>query len=153
MKVRLTRARQTESGVGAPGGHAPEAGFGFVETLIALVLLTFTVLGIAQMVVTGVYVSEASEDLTNVTALASQQMEALKATPYTDLTSGGSTTSNVTGYFDTLDMDGDGTGEFVRRWQVTDLGSKMQLDVIVLGPATATGQARQLQLTAQVVNK
>lgn len=151
----------TRHGNGVGDGGEPRAeqsvlrcaGFGFVETLVALALLTFAALAVGQMVVTGVYVSEASEDLTNVTALAAMQLEGLKATPYDDLTPGGSLTADVAGYFDTLDMDANGTGEFTRRWQITDLGRSMQLDVIVLGPDTATGEARQLRLTAEVADK
>lgn len=143
-----SRERARADGV---GGGAD--GFGFVETLIAMALLMFTVLAIGQMIVTGLYVSEASEDLTQVTALASQQLESLKATPYDDFTPGGSITADVAGYSETLDMDGDGTDEFVRRWEVTDLGESMQLDVAVLGPDTATGESRQLRLTAEVVEK
>lgn len=148
----MTGARYgaTRHGVGARGG---EGGFGFVEALIALALLSFVSLGIAQMIVTGVYVSEASEDLTSVTALAAERMEILKGTPYADLAPGGSTTADVAGYFDTLDLDGDGTAEFTRRWRVTNLGDLMQLDVLVLGPDTATGDARQAQFSAQVVRK
>lgn len=148
--------RSMDNGLRVGGGGTStvgDGGFGFTETLVALALLTFTVLSVGQMVVTGVYVSEASEDLTNVTALAARQLEGLKATPYDDLTPGGSLATNTAGYFDSLDMDGDGVGEFVRRWQVTDLGRSLRLEVLVLGPDTATGDARQLRLTAEIADK
>lgn len=135
------------------GSGEAERGFGLVEALIAMALLSVAALGIGQMVVTGVYVSEAAEDLTNVTALASQRMESLKATHYTNLVAGGDLANDVAGYSDTLDMDGDGIGEVVRRWQVTDLGDAKQIDVLVLGPPTAAGQARRIRLTAQVVDE
>lgn len=130
-----------------------EAGFGFVETMIAMLLMMFAALSISQMLVTGVYVSEASADLTSVTTIASQQMEILKALDFSALTAGGALGSSIDGYFDTIDLDEDGVGEFTRRWRVLDLGISKQIDVLVVGPPTAVGRARQIQLTAITVNK
>jgi hypothetical protein len=88
-----------------------------------------------------------------VTAVAAQRMESLKATRYPNLIAGGSLVADVQGYSDTVDLDGDGVGEVVRRWQVIDLGDAMQLDVVVLGAASVTGEARSIRLTAQVIDK
>jgi len=130
-----------------------EAGFGFVEALIAMVLLSAAVLATAQMIVTGVYVSEASEDMTTVTTLASQQMENLKSVQYDDLDDGGDLDSDVAGFFDTLDLDADGEAEFTRRWEVVELSDSKIIDLVVLGPPTAMGNARQIRLTAEVADK
>jgi Tfp pilus assembly protein PilV len=128
-------------------------GFGFIESMIAMALLSFAVLSTAQMIITGVYVSEASSDLTSVTSLASQQMEALKSVAFDDLDAGGDIDANVNNFFDTIDLDGDGTAEFTRRWEVTDLGLSKTIDVVALGPPTAMGDARQARLTALMVDK
>jgi len=130
-----------------------EAGFGFVEALIAMMLMSVAALSVSQMMITGIYVSEASADLTSVTTMASQQMEILKSEDFDDLDAGGALGSSVTGYSDTVDLDGDGTGEFTRRWRVLDLGLSKQIDVYVVGPPTAIGEAREIQLTAVVVEK
>jgi hypothetical protein len=136
---------------GEPGGR--EEGFGFVEAMIAMVLLSAAVLATAQMIVTGIYVSEASEDLTTVTTLASQQMENLKSLDYDDLTGGGDLDADVTGYFDALDLDGNGEAEFTRRWEIVELADSKVIDVLVLGPPTVMGDARQIRLTAEVADK
>lgn len=130
-----------------------EAGFGFVETLIAMLLMSFAALSVSQMLVTGVYVSEASADLTSVTTLASQQMEILKGRDFDALAAGGALGSSVNGFSDTIDLDEDGTGEFTRRWRVLDLGLSKQIDVVVIGPPTAIGQARAIHLSAVVADK
>lgn len=133
--------------------RATDAGFGFVETLIAMLLMTFAALSVSQMLVTGVYVSEASSDLTSVTTLASQQMEILKGMEFDSLGEGGALGGDVSGFTDTVDLDDDGAGEFTRRWRVLDLGLSKQIDVLVIGPPTAIGEARRIQLTAIVVEK
>jgi len=142
------------SGVGGDTARCHgEVGFGFVEALIAMVLLSVAVLATAQMIITGVYVSEASEDLTTVTTLASQQMENLKSVEFDDLDGGGDLDSDVSGYFDTLDLDGDGESEFTRRWEVVELSDSKIIDLVVLGPPTAMGAARQIRITAEVADK
>ena len=128
-------------------------GFGFIEALLALGLMSVTVLAIGQMIVTGMYVSEVSEDMTSIAALVSEQMETLKGSRYCDLAAGGSLSSDLSGFFDVVDPDGDGLAEFARRWQVVDLGTSKVLDVVVNGPQTATGMPRTIRLTAQVVDK
>jgi Tfp pilus assembly protein PilV len=135
------------------GRQGCERGFGFVEALIAMTLLSFAVISTAQMIVTGIYVSEASEDRTSVTSLASDIMETLKSADFDDLTAGGDLETSVSGYSDVVDPDGDGVADFTRRWEIVDLGLSKTIDVMVLGPDTAMGDARRIRLTALLVDK
>lgn len=148
-----TRSILDDSRVGGGGATPGTGGFGFVETLIALALLSFTVLGVSQMMVTGIYVSEASADMTSATALAAERLEALRATDYDTLAVGGSLTANVEGFYEGLDLDPAPGAEIIRRWQITDVGNAYQLDVRVLGPDNATGGNRDVRLTAIVADR
>lgn len=152
MSVRATdeiRNARVGDGGGAPGA----AGFGFVESMLALVLLSFAVLAVGQMMVTGIYTAEASADYTSVTGLASQQLETLRATDYDSLTPGGDLGSNVSGYFQQLDLDNAAGAEITRRWQITDIDGALQIDVRVIGPDNASGGNRDIRLTAIMADR
>lgn len=154
MLSRVAREREFElTRIGGGGAASDVRGFGFVETMIAFVLLSFAVLGVSQMMVTGIYTSEASADLTSITALAAQQLETLRATDYDALVPGGSLDQNVEGYYQGLDLDPAAGAEVTRRWMITDAAGALQIDVRVIGPPNASGRNRDVRLTVIVADR
>ena len=89
--------------------HGPrssgEAGFTIIEALIAMVILVFGLVAITNLLIVGASSNSAANLSTAATARASEQLEVLKATPFTNLTVGGDVTADATGYFrdDTTD--------------------------------------------------
>ena len=89
--------------------HGPrsssEAGFTIIEALIAMVILVFGLVAITNLLIVGASSNSAANLSTSATARASEQLELLKATPFTSLTVGGDVTADATGYFrdDTTD--------------------------------------------------
>lgn len=126
-----------------PAATATESGFSFVEMMIALVLVLFVMLSIAQLFGVGIAVNQASEDITQVTSLASEKIEDLKYRAYDDLTAGGDLDANAAGYFDEPDLEGDGNIDYVRRWSITDNGTSKTIQVRVIAQATTTGITKE----------
>lgn len=114
-------------------------GFSLVEVMIAIVILTVGLLSLAQMMVVATNANALAGRMTASAALAKQQLELLKAAPfYTNpanpsigamnplLAEGGDLDSNVNGYFQLYNADGEpvdpGDGSlFVVRWQIERL--------------------------------
>lgn len=126
-----------------PAATATESGFSFVEMMIALVLVLFVMLSIAQLFGVGIAVNQASEDITQVTSLASEKIEDLKYRAYDDLTAGGDLDANAAGYFDEPDLEGDGDIDYVRRWSITDNGTSKTIQVRVIAQTTTTGITKE----------
>lgn len=101
---------------------ASHTGTSLVEALVSIFLLGLILLSLAQLIVTTVGVHAAAADITGATSLAEHKLEELRNTEYDNLTPGGDLAADVAGFFDQRDVDGDGTVEFQRRWQVTDNG-------------------------------
>jgi len=72
-------------------------GFTLIEVLIAIVILSIGLLGIAQMQLTGIQGNESASDFSEATAFGQDKMEELINLPYT--------------HADLNDTDGDGTGQ------------------------------------------
>src|SRR5215470_3018244 len=103
-----------------------ESGFSLIELMIAIGVLTF---GLVSIVGLSAYVSHANIDsnLTGLLTTAAQtQVDQLKSAVWTvpscdpALQVGGSLTSNVTGYYTTV--NGTTAGSLIVRWQVADGG-------------------------------
>jgi len=109
-----------------------EAGFSLVEVLVALFMAALVFLMMAQMLGVGVEASRAASDTTKTGALAGDRMEELTRSAYVDLVTGGDINANVGGFFETLDVDADGIDDYVRRWEVVDLGAEMRIRVRVI---------------------
>ncbi len=120
-----------------PTGNAnKDEGFSLIEVMVAIVILTVGLLSLAQMMVLATNSNSLSGRMTSCSALAKEQLERLKATPfYTDpvaktrnpqLNAGGDINSTVGGYFQLYDSSGlpaAGPGAFEVRWQITDVNN------------------------------
>jgi len=135
---------------GKPSGSNNERGFSLVEALVTIFIMGIVLLGIAQLIGVSVHLKRASEDVTSATALAEQKLEELKNVDYDTLAAGGSITGDLPGFFDSPDLDGDGTAEFTRRWQVLDLGSGKVMRVRVLSNLAAYGPAKESNMSVLV---
>jgi type II secretory pathway pseudopilin PulG len=116
-----------------------EQGFSLIELLIASFILITGVVAVAVMIGTAISRDHSSKNDTVAMGIAEQQMEILKATPYANLTPGGSTLQSdgrllfenpstgapiatVSGYFnDVAIANSDQTGQTVTyqvRWNI-----------------------------------
>lgn len=120
-----------------------DEGFSLIEVMIAIVILTVGLLSLAQTMVVATNANSLSGRMTSCAALAKEQLERLKATPfYTDaqnqvrtpqLVAGGDVNATAAGYSQVYDADGlptAGGGLFEVRWQVTDLATALPLEMV-----------------------
>ncbi len=137
-----------------PGGEATiEAGFSLVEVLVALFMAALVFLMMAQMLGVGVEASRAASDTTKAGALAGDRMEELTRSAYVDLVTGGDVNANVGGFFETLDTDADGVDDYVRRWEVVDLGTEMRIRVRVIALLDVIGPPKEATYVTLKANR
>lgn len=127
-----------------------DAGFTLVETLVALFIVTIILLAIAELMTYGLYVHQSGEDLTETAALAAEKLEELRNRDYLTLAPGGSLAVNSAGFFDDLDIDTDGTPDYSRRWEITDLGDRKRIEVRVIAAQDLTGGPKETTLATLV---
>lgn len=132
---------------------AGEPGFTLVETLVSLFVVTLIFLVIADLVTYGMYVHRAAEDVTQAAALASEKVEELRARDYGALTPGGSVDSDVAGFSDNPDVDDDGTGDYIRRWQVSDMGDYKEIRVRAIASLQMIGTVKDSLMVVRVAQK
>lgn len=120
---------------------------------MALFVVTVILLTIAQLMTFGLYVHQSATDLTETTALAEEKLEQIRLASYSDLVPGGSVDVDVAGFFDTPDIDGDGEADYTRRWEVTDLGDRMQIRVRAMSTLETVGSAKSATLVALVAQR
>ena len=121
--------------------RANDDGFSLIEVLIAIVILTIGLLSLAQMMVLSTNANTLSGKMTSCSALANENMERLKATPFFSnpaaftrnaaLVAGGDINATVGGYSATYDSNGNPGGNvYLVRWQITDVPSPLPLQMI-----------------------
>jgi len=115
-----------------------EAGFTLIEALIAIVVLVFGLVAITNLMIVAASSNSAGNQGSAATTIASEQLELLKAIPFTDprLNAGGNLDTNQAGYFRDSDpasgtdydprMSVPGVGIFRVRWQITQIGGDAQ---------------------------
>jgi len=130
-----------------------ERGFSLLETMLAMLIMLMILLSVAQLFGMSVAVNKAADDITQVTSLASEMIEQLKFRGYDGLTAGGSLASDATGYFDLPSVDEDADAEFTRRWQLTDNGDYMQIDVRVIATSQIAGIVKETTVTTIVADR
>jgi prepilin-type N-terminal cleavage/methylation domain-containing protein len=123
-------------------------GFSLIEVLIALFMATIVFLILGHMLGMSVEASRAASDTTRAAALAGDRLEALSQVDYDALAPGGSIAADVAGFFETLDVDGDGLNDYQRRWEVTDLGSSKRIRVRVMALLDVVGPAKEATYVA-----
>ncbi len=119
-------------------------GFTLVEVLLALALMFIGVVAAAPMFIYAMKETAAGADLGSVGAAAVDRMELLRSTAFDSLASGGSLSSNVSGYSDT-------SGSKVTvRWQIVDNASPVTektMSVRVIATRTAIGLQKEVTLS------
>ena len=127
-----------------------QSGASLVEAMVALFIIAMVLTGIAQMIGFTMLAHRVSEDLTSATVLAEDMLEQLKNTDYDLLTAGGSIATDAGGFFDSPDVDGNGTPDYNRRWQVQDLVSGKVVSVRVISPLATSGPAQEATMVALI---
>jgi type IV pilus modification protein PilV len=74
---------------------ASQAGFTLVEALVAIVVLAVGLMAVSNLLLVAGSSNAVANRATAAAALATQQMERLKAAPFTDLVAGGGLDANV----------------------------------------------------------
>lgn len=101
-----------------------QAGFTLIEALLAMVILSFGLIAITNLLIVAASSNSAGNMSSAATALASEQIDLLKARTYTNIVPGGSLTADTTGYFRNDAIDGVGT--FKTRWQIVQIAGDQQ---------------------------
>ena len=104
-------------------GVGGEAGFSLVETMVASLVLTIGLVGMAQLLAVATIMHSDARHATNGTMLAQAKLDELMKADFSlnsTVAIGGSISSNLAPYFDQPESG------VTRRWRVTD------------GPATGT---------------
>lgn len=138
MKSTISSARPQDS----------RDGFSLIEVLIAMFMAGLVFLMLAQMIGIGVEANRAATDTTRAGALASDRLEDLTRLEYDDLAPGGDVNADVAGYFETLDVDADGLNDYVRRWEIADLGTEMRIRVRVIALLDVVGPPKEANYVA-----
>jgi prepilin-type N-terminal cleavage/methylation domain-containing protein len=120
-----------------------EAGFTLVEVLTSIVILSFGLIAVTNLFLVAGNSNLAANAGTAAAAIASEQMETLKATRYDLLAAGGSLTSNAAGYFRDSSNDArlriPGAGSIRVRWTIADVPGNAQLKHVVVRAEAETG--------------
>lgn len=135
------------------GPQAIAAGFSLIEVLVAVFMATIVFLSLAQVVGLSIEASRAASDTTQAAALAGDRLGQLTQTEYGALTDGGSVAADVNGFFETLDVDSDGTADYRRRWEVTDVGGGKRIRVRVTALFDFIGPAKEVTYVALLADK
>lgn len=115
------------------GDRAPSStGFSLIEALVATAVTGMVTLGIASMMGLAVSATGASQEITELTVVAVDQLETLNSLPFSDarLTAGGSLTTSADGYsIDPLE----GTDDGYLRWEIADESFSLKRITVVVG--------------------
>jgi prepilin-type N-terminal cleavage/methylation domain-containing protein len=141
MRGPVSARTELEMQQAQPG--VSERGFSLVEVMMAIVILSVGLLSLAQMMVLATHSNTLSGRMTSSSALAKEQLERLKATPfYVDpltktrnpaLVDGGDLDATSPGYVQFYDGDGKavaGVGLFEVRWQIRTINTNLPLEMV-----------------------
>jgi prepilin-type N-terminal cleavage/methylation domain-containing protein len=146
----MTMTDSTEDTVqaGARRAASSEAGFTLIEALCAIVILAFGLMAITNLMLVAASSNTVGNQATAATAEAAQQMEILKATPFTSLVAGGSVTAcNAPSWCTTATLRG--VGAIETRWQVTAIDPQSYfIRVRSEGRGALTGARSRAEFTA-----
>jgi prepilin-type N-terminal cleavage/methylation domain-containing protein len=124
-----------------------EAGFTLIETLVAIVVLVFGLIAVTNLLLVGATNNSVANHGTAATAVATQQMEVLKARPFRDMDAGGNLTTDVPLFSDNVMIQGVGTINV--RWLIVEPTDQPQMRFITvqaegIGPMVRTRSRVQL---------
>lgn len=111
-------------------------GFTLLEVLIAVVVLAFGLLAIAQMQVIAIRFNYQGRDATEAVTLAKDQLEYLKSLPFNhddldDITEDNNDDLTDTGTIDHADPNNPIGGRYTRIWNVADRADTKAVNVVV----------------------
>jgi type II secretory pathway pseudopilin PulG len=126
-----------------------EAGFTLVEAMCAIVILVFGLMAITNLMLVAATSNTVANHSTAATALATQQMEALKATSFELLAAGGDIENDVAGYFVDPVPEVPGVGQIRVRWQMTQVDVRtLYIQVRAESLAPLAGTRSRAEFTA-----
>jgi type II secretory pathway pseudopilin PulG len=96
-----------------------ESGFTLIEALGAIVILVFGLIAIANLMLVASTSNTIGNQSTAATAEATQQLEVLKATPFTNIVAGGDVDNCVGGFCNVNNVPG--VGDVETRWLIVPL--------------------------------
>jgi Tfp pilus assembly protein PilV len=111
-----------------------QAGFTLMEALIAMMILTFGLIAITNLMVVAASSNSVANQATAAATVASQQLERLKAQSFNTLAAGGDVATDVNLY--NQDDDLPGVGRIHTRWQITGTGDPAVLFIRVRSEGT-----------------
>ena len=111
-------------------------GFTLLEVLIAVVILAFGLLAVAQMQVIAIRFNYQGRDTTEAVSLAKDQLESMKTLPFGHADLGDTTDTNNDDLADTVTIDHADPnnpidGKYTRIWNVADGGDTKSVMVVV----------------------
>jgi prepilin-type N-terminal cleavage/methylation domain-containing protein len=121
-----------------------QAGFTLIEALLAMVILAFGLIAITNLLIVAASSNSVGNMSSAATALASQQLELLKAQSYTSIAPGGSITADqsVAGVPYFRDDSIDGVATFHTRWAIVQIAGDQQTRFIKVRTEPAPGLFR-----------
>ena len=125
-----------------------ESGFTLVEALVAMLVLAVGITAVANLMVVGASSNSVGNASTASAAIASRELERLKAIEYNTLAVGGDLESDQFG-FSALD-DVPGVGQIRTRWTVQAVAGDNQVRFITVrseGTGALTGARSRAQFT------
>ena len=123
-----------------------EAGFTLIEVLVATWLVGIVSLAVAPLMLMAIQTSAVAQEATELTAIAAEQMEILRALPYSDaqLAAGGSIAASMPGY--SIDPYNGDPNRYVR-WRITDdSASRKHIELVAGVTQSVWGPPRELNL-------
>jgi prepilin-type N-terminal cleavage/methylation domain-containing protein len=139
-----------------------DEGFSLIEVMVAMMILTVGLLSLAQMMIVATNSNSLSGRMTSCSALAKEQLERLKASPfYTNpaalvrnpiLAAGGDIDATVGGYSQIYDDEGiaaAGAGMFEVRWQIIDVPTALPLDMVRINVRCLATNADQFNIIGE----
>jgi len=132
-------------------------GFTLLEVLVAVVVLAFGLLAIAQMQVIAIRFNYQGRDATEAVTLAKDQLEYLKSLPFNnadlvDTTEDNNDNLTDTGTIDHADLNNPIGGKYTRIWNVADRGGTKALTVVVSWLSGPNLIPRQVEFPTVICN-
>lgn len=121
-------------------------GFSLIEVLVAGFLVGLIALAVAPLMLLALQTSAAAQEITDLTAMGSQQMEVLRALPFdaADLVAGGDTAASAAGY--SLDPYLGDANLYVR-WRVVDENAfRKRIELVVGNRDSIWGPPREIPM-------
>ncbi len=122
------------------------SGFTLVEVLVATFLVGLISLAVAPMMLMAVQTSAVAQEMTELTAAGVEQMEIMRALPFThaDLAAGGSIVGSNANY--SIDPWNGDPDRYIR-WQIVDDNAARKSLTLVVGTQSSIwGPAREIRM-------